>query len=296
MHRTAPRFALTALAALAISACGDNLTDPLAYGDYEPPPEVPLACIPNLDGQIEAHELAPTLGIAATFLVSPALPVDTTAGRLVDVVGSVNNEGRRVWDWSATEPSDQIARLTGRPLADQWYAGHFPAGEFVLAVDAGETRFGVYSHDETALMLHGWASVAGEPLEARTLLVFEEPIAFFEFPLTVGQEWTATAKVRDGTLQGLTPWSQNEVYVNRVETAGELRLPDFTFTQALRINTIATIQPLAVGETASVRQVSFVFECFGEIARASSTVFLDHDEDPGADFTIAAEIRRLGWF
>ena len=276
--------------------CEPNQTDPQALAPYESPPVSPLSCVPNLDGRIDSHELAPTLNIAAAYLVSPALPQLSQDGTMIDLVGHVDDDGGRVWDWSRPEESDRLARLTAVPLTGQWYAPHFPNGEFVLAVDAGETTFGIYSHDETALRLHGIASAVQEPQEKKTLLVYETPIDFFSFPLEVGAKWTTTAKVRNGTLNGISPWSQDEVYENEVDAAGELRLPDFTFTQAMRLRTKATIKPLAVGQEVALRQVSFVFECFGEVARATSTVFTSDADDPGPDFVKAHEVRKLGWF
>jgi hypothetical protein len=37
------------------------------------------------------------------------------------------------------------------------------------------------------------------------------------------------------------------------------------------------------------RQVGWVFECFGEVARATAA-----DNEPNDDFTTTAELRRLG--
>jgi hypothetical protein len=37
-----------------------------------------------------------------------------------------------------------------------------------------------------------------------------------------------------------------------------------------------------------VRQTSWFFECFGEVARAKSRT-----DEPNEDFTVAAEVRRL---
>jgi hypothetical protein len=82
-----------------------------------------------------------------------------------------------------------------------------------------------------------------------------------------------------------------------VDSSGELRLPDFTFSQVLRVSTKVTIKPKAGSQQGySQRQVSFLFECFGEVARATSMLFTDPSEDPGRDFVDAREIRRLGWF
>jgi len=291
-------FAIVVAALCALVACGgDNLTHPPARTPYQTPDEEPLPCLPDLDGRIVAHELAPTLDQAASYIVSPALPVDASEGFDIDVVGSVDPRGRRVWDWSTLAPSDQVAALTARRLDDQWYAEHFPDGKFSMPTDPGGRVDAIYSHGEDALLLCGAASAEPDPSEGRTLMVYEEPVPFFSFPLALGDRWSQTGVVRSGTLKGLSPWSQDDLYEVEVAAAGELRLPDFTFEQALRVDTRLTVRPKAGTKKGYVvRQVSFVFECFGEVARATSLLSEGPDDDPGPDFDEAREVRRLGWF
>ncbi len=295
--KTALASLLATLALVPLASCEDgNLSYP-SQPDYEGLAPEPLACVPNLDGVIESHELAPTLNQLAAYRVSPPLPIDSAAGRPVDLLGTVTDDGRRVWDWSATDSSDRNASLIAEPLVDQWYVAHFPAGAFAVPTDAAGTLQGIYSHDEQALVLHGVASTLEDPPVGKTLLIYQDPILFFPFPLTVGKSWSQTGVVRNGTLQGLSPWSQDDLYEVTVLDAGELRLPDFTFTQALRVYTKVTIQPKAGSREGYVQhQHSFVFECFGEVARAASPFVFDPADDPGPDFTTAREVRRLGWF
>jgi hypothetical protein len=296
MTRRLPWLALLAPLALAAGCDDQNLTWPVA-ATYEAAAPAPLACIPNLDGAIEAYEMAPTLNQLATYRVSPPLPTESQEGRPVDLAGTVDDSGRRIWDWSAADPSDRNADLEAEPLAGRWYAASFPGGEFVLPADAAGHLEGVYSHDEAALKLYGVASALADPPEGRTLLVYQEPVVFLPFPLTLGQSWTQTGIVRNGTLQGLSPWSQDDLYESTVDAAGELRLPDFTFTQALRLYTKVTVKPKAGNREGYVQhQYSFVFECFGEVARATSPLVYDSASDPGKDFPVAREVRRLGWF
>ena len=289
---------LLALLPFALFACGgDNQTFPTKHEPYDGGAAIPLSCLPNLDGVIDANELAPTLDQDASYIVSPPLPATATEGPYVNTAGSVNDEGRRIWDWSRDDPSNLVAKLRAVPLADQWYANRFPGGQFALPADLAGRLIGIYSHDDTALRLHGVASSEENPPEGQTLMIYEQPIDFFPFPLTVGKKWTQTGVVTNGTLQGLSPWSQEDVYEVDVDAAGELRLPDFTFKQVLRVSTLVTVKPKAGSKQGySQRQVSFVFECFGEVARATSLLFADPAEDPGRDFTAAKETRRLGWF
>lgn len=282
----------------SLAACGDgNLSSPDDLLAYPAPDVEPLPCIPNLDGVIEAHELAPTLNQLASYRVTPPLPNASQDGFPVDLYGTVDDDGRRIWDWSAPSPSDRVAKLHAEPLTDQWFAPEFSTGGFALPTDAAGTLMGVYSHDVDGMLLHGVASTEEDPDDGKTLLVYREPVLFFPFPMTVGDHWTQTGEVRDGWLRGLSPWSQDDIYEVSVEEAGELRLPDFTFTQALRIHTRVETRPKAGTDQGYVQhQHSFVFECFGEVARATSPVVLVPADDPGPDFSTAHEIRRLGWF
>ena len=288
----------TLLLVWVAGGCGsENLTHPSTRAPYSADAPDPLPCVPNLDGTIDAREMAPTLEQSASYIVTPSLPVDTITGRAVDVTGAVGADGRRVWDWSRAEPSEQVGELIARPLGDQWYVSHFPGAQFALPSDMAGRLEGVYAHGASGLMLYGIASTEENPPEGQTLLVYETPVTFFPFPFTVGSAWSETGIVRNGTLQGLHPWSQDDVYEVEVDAAGELRLPDFTFEQALRVQTKVTIRPKAGSkEGYSQRQVSFVFECLGEVARASSLLIKPDDDDPGKEFKTALEVRKLGWF
>lgn len=288
---------VAAVAALALAACDENLTYPTDRPTYDGGAATPLSCLPDLDGLIGAAELAPALGEEASYIVTPPLPQETTEGFFVNTAGAGDERGRLVWDWSQDDPSNLVARLRAEPLVDQWYAGRFPGGQFALPADLSGELVGIYSHDDRAMRLHGVASAEENPPAGQTLMVYLTPIDFFLFDLTVGKSWTQTGVVENGTLRGLTPWSQEDTYEVAVDAAGELRLPDFAFSQVLRVTTKVTVRPKAGTEQGySQRQVSFLFECFGEVGRATSLLFRSAEEDPGVDFTTALEIRRLGWF
>ena len=81
---------------------------------------------------------------------------------------------------------------------------------------------------------------------------------------------------------------EDPTYTISDDATGEVILPDLTFTQAHRIRQKVTINP-AAGQTVVTYQTSFYFECFGEVARATSQV-----NETNPDFTTAAEVRRLG--
>ncbi|MFT7621814.1 MAG: hypothetical protein ACI9WU_000979 [Myxococcota bacterium] len=265
--------------------CEPNKTTTQTHGEFVPPADLPLTCLPDFDGQISAAELTPTYDIPANFLVS-------ASAMTVDLQGQVGDSGRRIWDWSTVQPTDRMAGLKAQAIQGRWFAPSFPQADFVTPLDAGGTLLGVYHHDVDGLWLHGTASA--EQGTNQTLLIYEAPVDLLRFPLVPDTTWAVTGQVRDGTLNGLSPWSQDDTYTVEVDAAGELRLPQITFPHVLRVRTHLHVVPLAVGQTAQTRQVSFMFECFGEVARATSAVYIDDGADPGANFTQAAEVRRLG--
>lgn len=272
------------LLVVALAACGDNLTFPTGPTPYEPAPPVELTCVPNLDGQIDADELRPALDVPVSYLVSAA-----GAEREVDLVGVVDARGKRVWDW--TEPdTDPAITVVAEAARDRWYGDRFPADAVAVQLDAGGLLDGVYRHDVDAgtFALLGVASRAADPAEGRTLWAYEAPVVLYRFPLRDGDSWTSVGEVRDGLVSGL-PYAGRDTYTVEVVAAGELGLPHVTFTQALRVDTRLVAQP-AVGASTSRWQTSFLFECFGEVARATS-----RPGEASADFTTAAEVRRLGF-
>lgn len=258
-------------ATLALAACGENQTHPAGGGSADAPP---LACLPNLDGQIDAHEARAALGVAASYRVATE--------RTVDLAGMTDAAGHLVWDFAGALDDPQVQAVAA-PLAAQWYAADFPAGEFVSS-DGGVDS--VYGQDDLALWLYGLASTAMDPADGRTLLVYDQPVPVLRFPLAPGLAWTATGSTPAGTLRGL-PYVGADRYDVSVDAVGQAALPELTFTQALRVRTLVTVMP-ALGGATTRRQVSLVFECFGEVVRAVSRA-----DEPNENFTTAATLRRL---
>lgn len=270
------RSLLFALCVL-LAACSSNRTFP-DRDAFVPADAGTLSCVPNLDGRIDARELAPALGITQNLLVNPA-----GTERTVNLVG-LDVEGRRVWPFGDDFADDQVARIEASELRGRWFADSFPAGEFVAPLDLVGGTLGVYSHDDDALRLHGVASA--EPGADMTLLVYDTPIQVYRFPLAPGDEHIAVGEITNGTVLGLA-YAGRDIYEVRVTSSGRLELPDLTFDQAMRVDVRITNEP-AVGAAMSRRQTSFLFECFGEVARATS-----RPGEMNPDFTVAAELRRL---
>ncbi|MCK6545063.1 hypothetical protein L6R52_04290 [Myxococcota bacterium] len=266
---------------VATLACGPNETFP-AHEPYVGTGPEPLPCLPNLDGKIEASELEPSIGPTVSYLVSPQ-----GVERAVDLPGFVDDAGRRVWDWTVDLSDDRVFKTQASSLEGKWYASNFPVDAYTTPFDAAKTTDGIYRSDDAALWLLGVASREENPASGKTLLVYREPVALFRFPIQPGASWTSNGVVQNAVFRGL-PYAGRDTYEVRVDAAGLIALPDLSFTQAHRVRTTVTIEP-AAGVTSVQRQVSFLFECFGEVARATSRLNETND-----DFTTATEIRRLG--
>jgi hypothetical protein len=273
-----------ALAACVWSAaCEDNLTHPADTTPYEGGTIAPLSCVPNLDGVIQSSELQPSLGTPASYLVNPS---GTT--RMVDVEGEVNSSGQLVWDWGASYANDQVAMIEATALSGKWYAASFPNGQYVTPFDAADTLEAVYSQDDNGAYLQGLASTQENPASGKTLWVYGTPVKLYAFPLTPGTTWTSSGTIVNGLVDGV-PYAATDTYQGTDDATGQLVLPDFTFTQAHRLRFVVTTTFAAGGAPQVNRQVSFLYECFGEIGRATSQT-----GEPNANFTTAVEQRRLG--
>ncbi len=267
--------------ALLLAACGENRTIPTKEA-YVAPTLAPLECVPNLDGRIDVTELKAAIGIPVHYLASPP-----GVQRQVSIPGATNAQGQRVWNLATDYADDRVATLEASAVSGHWFAASFPAGQFVTALDLGGTILGVYNNDGSNLLLLGYASSEEAPSTGKTLVVYQAPVAIFRFPLEAGKQWTSIGNVVNATVRGL-PYAGRDTYVVSVDAAGQLELPDVTFSQSLRVRTTTTIAS-AVGGSIVRRQVGWMFECYGEVARATAA-----DGETNDDFTTTAELRRLG--
>ncbi len=265
----------------SLLGCQDNTTrpghDPVK--ETEPPN---LTCIPNLDDKIEASELQAAIGVPASFLVNP--PGEE---RTVNLEGSAAPDGSPIWTFDQDFASDQQATIQASALSDKWYKSSFLDGEFAAPVDVAGTLEGVYKHTDEALFLLGVASKEENPKKGKTLLVYDQPIALYEFPIQAGKHWIASGEVQNGLTYGL-PYAGKDTYDVTVGDTGRLELFDYVFEQVHRVK-LHIVQEPAVGASISTRETQFLFECFGEVARATSKPGEEKD-----DFKTAAEVRRLG--
>ena len=265
------------------AACSDNKSEPPAHGSYTGPEPTTLSCIPNLDGKIDASEIQPAIDIPISYLISPS-----GAERPVDVVGSAKADGTFQWDFGTDYADDAVAKITPSTISGKWYEGSFPPDAFVTPFDAGGTVENILTQDTQSLWLRGVASREEAPAEGKTLLIYEAPVELLRFPIQPGVSFVSVGKISNGTLRDL-PYAGTDTYETVYDGAGQVFLPALIFTQAERVRTHVTVAP-AVGASTSRRQVAFYFECFAEVARATSK-----PDEPSADFTVAAEVRKIGF-
>jgi hypothetical protein len=244
------------------AACTTNQTP-----QPEPLPVLP-ECIPNRDGVITSAELPVAIGATLTYYVG--------TNRTIAQTGTT-------WDYSAELGDDDVVAFGPAALKDQWYASSFPAGQFV--VDAGGGLEGIYHQDAQALWLDGTAS-HDSAMATRTLIVYPQPIAVLRFPVAAGDTYTTRATLAGVTINGLPFNGSDEVTVT-VVGAGLLAVPYVELSPVLRVTVAVSRMPTS-GPSTSRRTTLFLFECFGEVARAESKA-----DEPSADFTFAAYFRRF---
>lgn len=251
-----------AIAIVTLAACTTNQTP-----HPEPAPLLP-DCVPNRDGKITSEELPLVLDATLTYYAGTNQTIAQTGTR---------------WDYSVERAEDDVVALGPVALKDQWYAAQFPAGQFV--VDAGNGLDGIYHQDAQALWLDGTAS-HDMAMATRTLIVYPQPVAVLRFPVTAGDAFVTSAPLAGATINGLPFNGSDEVSVAVVGT-GLLAVPYVEFSPVLRV-TLGVVRKPTSGPQTSRRTTLFMFECFGEVARAESK-----PDEPSADFTLAAYFRRF---
>jgi hypothetical protein len=255
---------MRALAITLLAACGTNLTP-------EPEPVSPVAsCVPNRDGTITPDELPIALGVTADYYTNTDRPVVLA--------------GTDAWSFTEERPDDTVIALGPVALGAQWYAATFPTGQFV--VDAGGGLDGIYHQDDQALFLDGTASQDPAPA-TRTLIRYTLPVAVLRFPIADGDSYGTLAAIPDGIVSGLPFIGTDQVDVE-VIGEGRVDLPYVRFSPVLRIRTHVVRKPSTGTPVVGRRSTIFLFECFGEVARAESK-----PDETNPDFTTAAYLRRF---
>ncbi|HEY4240090.1 MAG TPA: hypothetical protein VGM88_09755 [Kofleriaceae bacterium] len=245
-----------------VAACSTNLTPQPTLDGALP------SCVPNRDGTITADELPVVLGATLPYYAESNQTIDQTL-----------HDG--VWDLSLERADDMTVHVGPVALGSQWYAAEFPSGQFV--VDAGSGIDGIYHQDAQALWLDGTASQAMSP---KTFVRYTDPVAVLRFPIAAGDAYHTDAQIPDGIVSDL-PFIGSDAVDVAVTASGQLDVPYVHFSPVLEVQEHIVRAPTSGSPTVGTRTTLFLFECFGEIARAESKT-----DEPDADFTQAAYLRR----
>lgn len=245
---------------LVIGACGTNQTPQPALDASLP------ACLPNRDGVIDESELPIALGATVNYYAANDRDVSL---------------GGTTWDLSV-ENGDPVVAIGPTALKDQWYASQFSSGQFV--VPSGDLD-GVYHQDSQALWLDGLASQAEGA--QKTLIRYAQPLPVLRFPIQSGDAYSTTTALVDSTVSGLPFVGTDKLDVS-ITGDGKLLVPYVEFSPVLKVQTLATRTPSTGTPVVTKRTTIFMFECFGEIARAESRT-----DESNPEFTKAAYLRRF---
>jgi hypothetical protein len=259
-----------------LAACTDNATPP---GDLDPPGAA--RCTPNIDGVIERDEYI-NIGLTNTVVLA-SMPGTMTS---VDVKGVVDGDGTITWPFASDALGITPTQVVAEPVATKWYASSFPGAQYAFTTTDGAFDF-VYSQTPDAIYLHGSASSLESPTTGQTLIAYTNPIEIYRFPLYRGWSATMVAEIPSGSVFNGFPFMGTDLYQIVDDATGYIELPDLTLTQAHRVRFTITNRPDGLPEIVR-RQVSFLFECFGEVARVTSQL-----GEPTEDFTTAADVRRF---
>lgn len=257
-------------------------------------------CVPDGDGRITWSEFVadPALGIQAIYTTNS--PGSTVT---VPPVGGLDQgDGSFAWDFSATgETGDtQWTIALGLP-ADAWFGDRFPTATYTVGLDASEEVLGIYrvNADAERLELLGLATA---DQTAGGVLVYEQPVVVFDFPLAVGSSWSNDQVQADGHWGGEDypadfGWqgtvTLHHSYSFTVDRAGSLEAPLGGF-DVLRLRADQRMEAVnsLYGSFADEGLISYFYvaECAGLVARIRST---PDERDP--DFDQASEYLRLGF-
>lgn len=258
----------------ADGTCGPAPVDvPLqADASIDAPPSA--LCTPNHDGSIALDELPFVAGRMGTFRV--------TTDATWDTAGTSSANGSRAWDLSVplAGDGDRVLKLIGPD--GQWWASTFPSTTYATELSVEADLRGVFEASSASLVLLGVVSPDGGTY--KTELEYDPPAKVLALPLTAGATWTSTSTV-SGYAQGVIV-AYTEKYESRVDQVGTMKTPYGEFP-VLRVATDLT-RTSGVATVVKKRSFSWIAECFGPIANASS-----QDFETGAEFTDNAEIRRL---
>jgi hypothetical protein len=242
-------------------------------------------CIGNNDGTVTAEEMPAVVGAYVTYSVNqPGSPVAVSSA-------GASEGGEHVWDFRNIPGSVPLGVTVVDP-AGYWFAPYFPGAGYASPVSLWTPGIlGVFRSEPGRIHMLGLASIVPQSDPAHTLLVYDEPLVVYQFPLVLGSHWQQTVSFSNAVIQGVKN-AGKETYKFVVDGRGTVLLPQFELANTLRVRLELTQSFVVSQGKPDILHVQFFFvhECLGEVARLVS------EADPvGTEITQASEFRRLGW-
>jgi hypothetical protein len=199
-----------------------------------------------------------------------------------DTAGVAMAGGGRRWDLFVQLANDADRDLAlGSPMG-MWWQSAFQDATYATELASSSDLRGVFELGSTNLSLLGVVSPDGGTY--RTELEYDPPAQVLAVPLFANKMWTSTSTV-SGSAQGAVV-AYTEKYESKVDKVGTMVTPYGEFP----VVRVATDMTRTSGFTtlATTRTFTWVAECFGPVATATSKSF-----ESGPEFTDIAEVRRL---
>ena len=230
-------------------------------------------CMPNRDGVVSRAEVPLRPGLRATFRIG--------TNAMVSTAGTMSG-GTRTWDFSGAYAGDTDSLTELLEPGANWWAPMFPTATHAARLSSASDNLGVFQITDDALLLLGVVSPTSGVTQTR--LTYSPPVTVIAFPLQAGDTFATTSSVSGTALGVLVAYTES--YTSVVDASGTLVTP-FGETPALRMRTEMT-RTSGIATLTTLRQFTFVAECFGIAGLVSSNAF-----ETSVEFTTAAEIRRL---
>jgi hypothetical protein len=233
----------------------------------------PMGCRPVRDGVLTKEELPFQIGLRGNFKAAQ--------DAAVDLVGTTDEDGGRVWDLSGDLPGDHLLLIEAQGVDDKWFAADFEGAGYAARLSDGEELLGVFRWEESELLLLGVVSPEGGLTQ--TSLTYDPPVPVLKLPLQEGDSWSVESRVT-GLALGIVAF-YDEDYTYEVDASGTLKTPYGEFP-VLRVR--AELTRTVNFFPTDTRTFLFLTECFGTVAQVVS-----NSNERVVEFEEAAELRRL---
>lgn len=258
----------------ADGTCGPADVDGGTGSDGAPQDTTSELCTPNHDESIGLAELPLRAGKMANFRVATDATFNTA--------GVAAGGGKKSWDLSVTLANDADVQIALASPAGAYWAADFPAATYAAPLSAGSDLLGVFNVDATAVTLLGVVSPTAGTFG--TNIAYDPPAIILKLPITPSAQWSSSSTV-SGTLNGGFV-NYTETYESIVDSVGTMKTPYGEFPVMRVATDMAQLQ--IVTPFGGKRSFSWVAECFGSVANATS-----QDFESSSEFADPAEVRRL---